>query len=106
MDQQRVGQNDTPTHFRFAPGASDELADIADALECLVSRVRSEPLRDALANARTLIRAALIDARQTPLLGLAMRFLREFETTVGASPLTDDARRLRERLAPLLRPAC
>src|SRR5689334_5085376 len=86
-------------------GGRDELADIADAIEVLVSRVRSQPLRDGLTDAHTLIRATLIDgspSRQSALLSLAMRFLREFEKAAGESPMSGDARRLRERIAPFL----
>jgi hypothetical protein len=83
----------------------EELEDIADALLSLASQIRPQPLRDGLTNAHTLVRATLLDgslARQPALLGLAMRFLREFEKAVGDDPLTGDARRLRERLAPFL----
>lgn len=83
----------------------DELADIADALECLAARVRPQPLRDGLTNAQTLVRATLLATTTGPhsaLLSLAMRFLREFEKAVGDGPLTGDARRLRERIAPFL----
>ena len=90
---------------RHNANAHDELPDIADALECLVAQVRAQPLRDGLTNAHTLIRATLLDgapSRQPALLSLAMRFLREFEKAVSDNPLTADARRLRERIAPFL----
>ena len=87
---------------RHTVDVRDELADVNDALEILASQVRLDRLRGDVTNARTLVQAALVHTDQAPLLSLAMRFLREFEKAVGEGPLSTDARRLRERIAPFL----
>jgi len=80
------------------------LAEVAGALESLMAR-ESSALRDGLVNAQTLVRAALRDVRQRPLLGMAVRLLRQFEAEAGAStPPADEARQLADRLAELLPP--
>ena len=83
----------------------DILADIAQRLDTMIAAVRAPALLDGLTNAQALVRAAMLDARQRPLLGMSLRLLREFETAVGSDPIAFDARRMREQLAEILKKA-